>query len=91
MKKFIASLSVALVTLPVAGFACGGGDCSGMELPAPPAPEPGAVENVVSVLSDNAGLTAGLVLAALVGYAIARQRKALEATSRGPALARGVS
>ncbi len=83
MRKVSAALFVALVSLPVATFACGGGDCS-MDLPPPPVPVPGPVENVLSVLTDHAGLFAGLALAAIVGAALSRQRRLLATKSSGP-------
>lgn len=84
MKKILASLVVTLVGLPLTDFACGGGDCS-MDLPAPQVPAPGPVENLLGAISDHTGLFAGLALAAIVGYAISRQRKLL-ATKSGSSL-----
>ena len=74
MKKILAA-SAALVFYPVALFACGGGDCSGMELPPLEAPAPGPLDDVVSALSDHAGLLAGCALATAIAFALARQRK----------------
>lgn len=75
MKKIFAAIVVELVTSPFAAFACGGGDCSGMELPPPPVPVPGPVENLLSALSDHAGLFAGCALAMALAFGFARQRK----------------
>ncbi len=83
MTKIFASLFVAFVSLPVASFACGGGDCS-MDLPPPPVPVPGPVENAVAALSEHSGLFAALALAAIVGIALARQRKLVETRSTAP-------
>lgn len=83
MKRIFASVFVALVTLPLAGFACGGGDCS-MDLPAPQMPAPGPVENLLSMLSEHTGFFAGLALAAIVGFVLSRQRKLIETKSAAP-------
>lgn len=92
MKKIFAVLFVALATFPVASYACGGGsDCGGMELPPPPVPTPGPMENLLGVLSNHAGLTAGLVLAALLAALAARQRKLEGISSAAPSLAGGIS
>lgn len=84
MKRIFASVVVALVSLPMASFACGGGDCGGMDLPPPEVPAPGPVENLLSALSDHAGLFAGLALAAIIGFVVSRQRKLLETKSAAP-------
>ena len=85
MKRIFASLFVALVSFPVAGLACGGGgDCDGMVLPPPEVPAPGPAENLLSSLTDHAGLLAGMALAALIGYVVSRQRKLLETGSAAP-------
>ena len=86
MKRIFASVFAALVSLPVAAFACGGGDCS-MDLPPPEVPAPGAVENLLSSLSEHSGLFAGLALAAIFGFVVARQRKLLETKSANPSFA----
>ncbi len=91
MKKIFASIFLALLSFPIAGFACGGGDCSGMELPPPTVPAPGPVENLGAALSDHAGLLAGLALAAVLGVALARQRKLLATKSNAPSLAGSAS
>lgn len=92
MKQIFASLFVALATFPAASFACGGGgDCGGMELPPPPVPVPGPMENLLGVLSDHAGLTVGLMLAALLGALVARQRKLVGISSAPPSFAGGTS
>ena len=83
MKRIFASVFATLVSLPIATFACGGGDCS-MDLPPPQVPAPGPVENLLSALSEHTGLFAGLALAAIVGYVVSRQRKLLETKSAGP-------
>ena len=83
MKRIFASFFVTLVSLPIGAFACGGGDCS-MDLPPPPVPAPGPVENLLSMLSEHTGLFAGLALAAIVGYVVSRQRKLLETKSAAP-------
>jgi hypothetical protein len=83
MKRIFASVFVAVVSLPLAAFACGGGDCS-MDLPPPRVPAPGPVENLLSTLADHTGLFAGLALAAIVGYAVSRQRKLLATKSATP-------
>jgi hypothetical protein len=83
MKKVFASILVSLVSLPLAAFACGGGDCS-MDLPAPQVPAPGPVENLLGILSEHTGLFAGLTLAAIVGLVVSRQRKLLETRSAAP-------
>ncbi len=85
MKRIFASLFVALVSLPIASFACGGGaDCDGMDLPPPEVAAPGPVENLIGSLSDHAGLFAGLALAAIIGFVVSRQRKLLETGSAAP-------
>lgn len=92
MRKIFAAFFVALATSPVASFACGGGsDCGGMELPPPPVPVPGPMENLLGVLSDHAGLTAGLVLAALLAILAARQRKSEGIGSAAPSFVGGTS
>lgn len=83
MKRIFASVFIALVSMPIAAFACGGGDCS-MDLPPPQVPAPGPVENLLSALSEHTGLFAGLALAAIVGFVVSRQRKLLEAKSAAP-------
>ncbi len=83
MKRIFASGFVALVSLPLAGFACGGGDCS-MDLPAPQVPAPGPVENLLGALSEHTGLFAALAFAAIVGFVVSRQRKLLETKSAAP-------
>lgn len=55
-----------------------------MDLPPPEVPAPGPVENVLSSLSEHSGLFAGLALAAIVGVALARQRKLIETKSAAP-------
>ncbi|MDQ6656230.1 MAG: hypothetical protein M3Y80_10505 [Verrucomicrobiota bacterium] len=79
MKKFLASTTVALLSLPVAAFACGGGDCSGMELPPPPVPAPPhpQVDALLSSLSQHLGFFISLGLAAAIGLVIARRPKLL--------------
>ena len=89
MKKICAAFFVTLVTLPIASFACGGSDCSGMELPPPPVPLPGPMEHLANVLSDHAGLGAGLVLAGLLAALVARQRKLIG--SAAPSFVGGTS
>ncbi|CAN5490622.1 hypothetical protein BH20VER3_BH20VER3_07370 [soil metagenome] len=91
MKKLVAAFTVALVTSPLATFACGGGDCSGMELPPVETPAPGPVDQVVSALSDHAGLLAGCTLAAALGFALARQRKLIATKSAGQSFAGSTS
>ena len=91
MKKILAAFLVTLVTLPIASLACGGGDCSGMDLPPPPIPRPGPMDSLLGVLSDHAGLTAGLVLAALLAALAARQRKLEGITSAAPSFVGGTS
>ena len=91
MKKIFAVFFVTLVTLPIASFACGGSDCSGMELPPPPVPPPGPMEHLVNVLSDHAGLAAGLILAGLVAALVARQRKLEGIGSAAPSFVGGMS
>lgn len=91
MKKIFAAVSVALVTLPIATFACGGGDCSGMELPPPPVPTPGPMENLLGVLSDHAGLAAGIALAALLAALASRLGKPEAAGSAAPSFVGGTS
>lgn len=83
MKRILASVFMSLVSLPIAAFACGGGDCS-MDLPPPQVPAPGPVENFLGTLSEHTGLFAGLALAAIVGFAVSRQRKLLETKSAAP-------
>jgi len=84
MKKLFSSIVVALSSLPVLGFACGGGDCS-MDLPPPPVPAPGPVENLISALSAHSGLFAGMALAAIIGgVLVSRQRKLLAMKSVAP-------
>lgn len=83
MKRTLASLVGILASLPVASFACGGGDCS-MDLPPPEVPAPGPVENLISSVSDQFGLFAALALAAIVGVILSRQRKLLETKSAAP-------
>ncbi len=84
MKRIFASIFVALVSLPNASFACGDKDCS-MDLPPPPVPVPGPLENVIGALSEHTGLFAGLALAAIVGgFVLARQGKLLETKSAAP-------
>ncbi|MBA3651068.1 MAG: hypothetical protein H0W66_06230 [Chthoniobacterales bacterium] len=91
MKKVFAALFVALTTLPLSSFACGGGDCSGMELPPPPVPVPGQMENIFGVLSNHAGLMAGLGLAALIAALLARTRKLEGAQPAAPTFAGNAS
>lgn len=91
MKKVFAALFVALTTLPLCTFACGGGDCSGMELPPPPVPVPGPMENLLGVLSNHAGLMAGLGLAALIAALLARTRKLEGAQPAAPMFAGNTS
>ncbi len=91
MKKLVAAFTVALVTSPIAVFACGGGDCSGMELPPVESPAPGPVDQVVSALSDHAGLLAGCALAAAVTFGLARQRRLIATKSAGQSLASSAS
>lgn len=86
MKKLFAAFTVALLTSPMAVFACGGGDCSGMELPPLEAPTPGPVDQVVNALSDHAGLLAACALAAAMALALARQRKLIATKSVGQSL-----
>ncbi len=83
MNKIFASLFVAVVSFPIASFACGGGDCS-MDLPPPPVPIPGPVENAIAALSEHAGLFVGVALAAIIGGVLARQRKLVETRSVAP-------
>ncbi len=84
MKRIFFSIIVALVSLPIAGFACGGGDCS-MDLPPPEIPTPGPVENLISALSAHGGLFAGMALAAIIGgVVVSRQRKLLATKSVAP-------
>ena len=83
MKKIFPSIVVALVSLPIAGFACGAGDCS-MDLPQPEVPAPTTVENLLNSLSDHTGLFAAMALAAIIGLAIARQGKLLATKSSAP-------
>ncbi|CAN5431676.1 hypothetical protein BH18VER1_BH18VER1_13890 [soil metagenome] len=83
MKRIFASLFVSLLSFPIAGFACGGGDCS-MDLPPPEVPVPGPVENLISSFSEHNGLFAGMALAAVVAVAPARQRQLLETKSAAP-------
>lgn len=91
-KRGCASISVTLVAFPIARFACGGGsDCGGMELPAAPVPVSGPMENLLGVLSDHAGLTAGLVIAALLAALVARQRQLVGIGSAPPSFAGGTS
>ena len=89
MKKVFASLFVALATFPIRTFACGGGDCSGMELPPPPVPTPGPMENLLGVLSNHAGLFAGVALAALIAAILARPGKIEAARPAAPSFAGG--
>lgn len=85
MKRIFSAILLALVSLPIASFACGGGgDCDGMVLPPPEVPAPGPVENLISSLADHMGLFAGLALAAIIGFAVSRQRKLLETGSPAP-------
>lgn len=83
MKRIFTSIFVALVSLPIASFACGDKDCS-MDLPPPPVPVPGPLENVIGALSEHTGLFAGLAIAAIIGLVISRQRKLLETKSAAP-------
>ena len=83
MKRIFASIFVALVSLPNASFACGDKDCS-MDLPPPPVPVPGPLENVIGALSEHTGLFAGLAIAAVFGLVISRQRKLLETKAAAP-------
>ncbi len=83
MKRIFASAFVTLVSLPVAGFACGGGDCS-MDLPPPEVPAPTTVENLLSALSQHTGLFAAMALAAIIGVAVSRQRRLLETKTAAP-------
>lgn len=84
MKKIFSSIVVALVSLPISGFACGGGDCS-MDLPPPEIPAPGPVENLISALSAHSGLFAGMMLATIIGGVVySRQRKLLATKSAAP-------
>ena len=86
MKKIFSFLVLTLVSLPLSGFACGGNDCS-MDLPPPPVPAPGPVENLIGSLSDHSGLFAGMALAAIVGgVLVSRQRKLLATKSAAPSL-----
>ncbi len=79
MKRIFSSIVLALISFPIAGFACGGGgDCDGMVLPPPEVPAPGPVANLLSSLADHSGLFAGLALAAIIGFAVSRQVKLLE-------------
>ncbi len=57
-----------------------------MDLPPPPVPVPGQVENAMRSLSEHTGLFAGLALAAIFGFMVSRQRKLLETKSSAPAL-----
>ena len=91
MKKICAAIFVTLVTFPIAGFACGGGDCSGMELPPPPVPPPGPMDHLANVLSDHAGLLAGLALAALIAAVFSRPRKWVGIGSAAPSFVGGTS
>jgi hypothetical protein len=84
MKRIFNLAVVGLLSFPAVGFACGGSDCGGMDLPPPQPPPPGPVENLMGVLSDHAGLMAGLALAALVGFIASRQRKLLATKSAAP-------
>ena len=86
MKRIFSFIFITLVSLPGVTFACGGGgDCDGMVLPPPEVPAPGPVENVLSSLSDHAGLFVGLALAAVIGaVVVSRQRKLLETNSGAP-------
>lgn len=80
MKKFAASVVVALAALPLSAFACDGGvDCSAIQ-PAPqPAPPPTALETLSNTLADNSGLIAGLMVGgAVIGYVISRRPKGLQ-------------
>ena len=92
MKKIFASFFVTLVTFPISSFACGGGgDCGGMDLPPPPVSPPGPMDHLASVLSDHAGLAAGLALAGLLAALVARQRKLVEIGSAAPSFVGGTS
>ena len=91
MKKIFAAFFVTLVTFPIASFACAGGDCGGMELPPPPVPPPGPMDHLVNVLSDHAGLAAGIALAGLLAALVARQRKLVEIGSAAPSFVGGTS
>lgn len=91
MKRIFSSVSLALLSFPIAGLACAGGDCSGMELPPPTVPTPGSMENLLGALSDHAGLFAGLFLAVAMGIALFRQRKLLATQSSTPSFAGGTS
>ncbi len=84
MKRIFAPAFVALVSLPIPGFACGGGDCS-MDLPPPEVPAPTTVENLMNSFSEHTGLFAGLAVAAIFGFIVSRQRKLLETKSSAPA------
>lgn len=81
MKKIFASAFVALLSFPIAGFACGGGDCSGMELPPPEVPAPGPTEQLLGAAADHAGLIASCLLATALVIAFSRQRKLLATKS----------
>jgi len=83
MKRMLASLVGTLASLPVVGFACGGGDCS-MDLPPPEVPAPTTVENLMSSLSAHQGLFAALALGAILAVVVSRQRKLLETKSAAP-------
>ncbi len=83
MKKIFSSVVVALVSLPISGSACGGGDCS-MDLPPPEVPAPTTVENLLSSLSDHSGLFLGIALAAIIGFAVSRPGKLLATKSAAP-------
>lgn len=91
MKNAFAALFGALTALPLSTFACGGGDCSGMELPPPPGPVPGPMENMLGVLSNHAGLMTGLGLAALIAALLARTRKLEGAQPAAPTFAGNAS
>ncbi|MFN2476325.1 MAG: hypothetical protein ABR526_08300 [Chthoniobacterales bacterium] len=83
MKRIFAAIIGTLVSLPISGFACGGGDCS-MDLPPPEVPAPTTAENVMGALSAHQGLFAAIALAAILAVVVSRQRKLLETKSAAP-------
>jgi len=85
MKKIVASILAAVVTSPIASFACGGSDCS-MDLPAPEVPAPTTVENLMNSFAEHPGLFASMAVAAVIGFAVFRQRKLLETRTASPFL-----
>ena len=80
MKKILAAAAFALLSGPVATFACDGGT-AGFDLPPPSVPDPSTVQSVVNALSNSPALFIGLALGTIMGAVLARRRTSSKAAS----------